>query len=253
MKSALNFVQRHIHTKKWYINLSRETEEGEYTLSHNVIFLHKRFAHRPHSASSCYQTGYMAKGNPNLVESKACPKGPPKGGVWFPVSVKVHGQNVQVYLSGDLVATVKSHFAPRARGGVLTFNGYKNVILFRKFQIAPQMYSSKRCGKVVEIPDRAKLLKLVADHGAWPQDSFCQVIYLKDAGKSRNYQLSVDLFNFIGQGKANYGHPGVFFNAEDEDNYDFVYFRFGKFDVERNFSPSRGSIILWKSGGFSHF
>ena len=34
------------------------------------------------------------------------------------------------------------------------------------------------------------------------------------------------MYNFIGSGGVNYGHPGVFLNAEDQDNYDFVYFRF---------------------------
>ena len=80
----------------------------------------------------------MANGKLNFVKSVACPNGPPKGGVWFPVSVTVHGQDVQVYHSGVLVASVKSHFAPRAWGGVFTFLAYKNVILFKKFKVAPQ-------------------------------------------------------------------------------------------------------------------
>ena len=104
---------------------------------------------RPHSVGGCYQTGYVANGKLKFVKSAACPNGPPKGGVWFPVSVTVHGQDAQVYHSGVLVASIKSHFAPRAWGGVFTFNGYKNVVLFRKFKIAPQMYIAKRCKKVV--------------------------------------------------------------------------------------------------------
>ena len=34
-------------------------------------------------------------------------------------------------------------------GGVFTFHGYKNEVLFRKFRIAPQTYITKRCKKVV--------------------------------------------------------------------------------------------------------
>ena len=64
-----------------------------------------------------------------------------------------------------------------------------------------------------------------AAHGRWPQDGFCQVAYLRDSSTS-SYQLSVDMYNFIGSGGVNYGHPGVLLNAEDQDNYDFVYFRF---------------------------
>ncbi|KAL9974426.1 hypothetical protein ACROYT_G011455 [Oculina patagonica] len=176
---------------------------------------------RPHWLGGCYQTGYMGNGNPTFVEFKACPNGPPKGGVWFPVSIKVQGQDVHVYLSGNLVASIKSHFTPRARGGAFTFHGYQNVVLFRKFQIVPQ-FVSKKCAKTVELPG---YVKLDADHGRWPQDGFCQAAYLKDGGQSRDYQLSVDLYNFIGWNGVNSGHPGVFFNAEDQDNYDFIYFR----------------------------
>ena len=66
-----------------------------------------------------------------------------------------------------------------------------------------------------------------ADHGSWPKDAFCQVAFLNE-GKSTSYVLSVDLYNVIGWGGVNSGHPGVFFNMKDQDNYDFVYFRFVK-------------------------
>ena len=166
----------------------------------------------------------MASGKVKFVESKPCPNGPPKGGVWFPVSVVVHGQDVQIYLSGVLVATIKAHFAFTARGGVFAYNGYQNVVLFRKFQTVPEMSVSKRCKQVVEFPG---YVKMDADHGKWPQDAFCQVTFTKD-GSTASYQLSADLYNFVGWNGVNSGHLGVFFNAEDEDNYDFVYFRFEK-------------------------
>ena len=87
-------------------------------------------AHRPHSAGGCYQTGFMKSGNLNFIESKACPKGPPKGGVWFQVSVKAHDQDAQIYFNGDLVTTIKTHHTLQARAGVFTFHGYQNVVLF---------------------------------------------------------------------------------------------------------------------------
>ena len=104
---------------------------------------------RLHWAGGCYQTGYVKGGTWTVVQTSTCPNGPPKGGVWFPVSVTAHGQDVQVYLSGVLVASIKSHFAPWAWGGVFTFHGYKNEVLFRKFRIAPLTYITKRCKKVV--------------------------------------------------------------------------------------------------------
>ena len=180
-------------------------------------------AHRPHSAGGCYQTGFMKSGNLNFIESKACPKGPPKGGVWFQVSVKAHDQDAQIYFNGDLVTTIKTHHTLQARAGVFTFHGYQNVVLFGNFQIDPQLYVSKRCARTVEFPG---YVKLDADHGSWPKDGFCQVSYLNGCGTG-NYQISVDMYNFIGRDGVNFGHLGVFFNAEDGDNYDFVYFRFG--------------------------
>lgn len=80
------------------------------------------------------------------------------------------------------------------------------------------------CVQVVELPG---YVKLDADHGRWPQDGFCQVAFLNNDG-SASYALSADLYNFIGRDGVNMGHLGVFFNAEDEDNYDFVYFRLEK-------------------------
>ena len=165
----------------------------------------------------------MVNGKPTFVESKKCPNGPPKGGVWLPVVIKVLGHDVQVYLGGDLVTTIKSHFAPRARGGVFTFHGYQNVVLFRKFQIVPQLFVSKKCAETVEFPE---YIKLDAGHGSWRQDGFCHAGYsVRKSVESTDYQLSVDLYNFMGWSGVNSGHLGVFFNAEDQDNYDFVYFR----------------------------
>ena len=65
-----------------------------------------------------------------------------------------------------------------------------------------------------------------AAHGRWPQDGFCQVAYLRD-GSTSSYQLSVDMYNFIMDvTESTLVTAGVLLNAEDQDNYDYVYFRF---------------------------
>ena len=79
---------------------------------------------------------------------------------------------------------------------------------------------------MVQSPD---YVKLDADHGTWPQDRFCQAVYLQDGGQATDYQLSVDLFNVKGWQGVNSGHLGVLYNAVDQENYDFVYFRFEKY------------------------
>ena len=138
----------------------------------------------------------MSEGRSTCVESNACPKGPPKGGVWFTVSIKVYGKDVQVHLSGHLVTSTTSHFAPRARGGAFTFHGCQNVVFFKELKIVPQLqfYVLKRCLNTVQYPD---YVKLDANNSTWTQDRFCQATYLKNGGQTTDYQLSVDLFNVI--------------------------------------------------------
>ena len=186
---------------------------------------------RPHSTSGCFQTGYVHNGQLKWdgAISSSCPTGPPKGAEWFHVKLTVStatpSGEVNVYLNGTLVRSWSPRNPIKSRGGVLVANGYKNVVRFRKFQIVPQFYVSKKCAKTVQYPD---YVELDADHGTWPRDGFCQMAYLKNVGQSTDYQLSVDLFNVMGWKGANSGHLGVFFNAEDQNNYDFIYFRFEK-------------------------
>ena len=187
---------------------------------------------RPHSTGGCFQTGYLFNGVPTFdgAISSTCPTGPPRGAEWFHVRLAVSNASnsgeVKVYLKGTLVRSWIPHFPIKNRGGVLVANGYKNVVYFRNLTIVPHLYVSKNCVKTVQHPD---YFELDADHGQWPKDGFCQAAYLKDVAKSTDYQLSVDLFNVRGWNGVNSGHLGVFFNAEGQDNYDFVYFRFERY------------------------
>ena len=165
----------------------------------------------------------MSKGNLNFLQSKACPSGPPRGGAWFEMSITVNGQDVQIFLNKDLVVTVKAHFPPMAWGGVFTFHGYQNVVLFRNFRLAPQLFVTQGC---VATSDWSDYTMIDANHGTWPQDGFCRAIFVKEGGVE-DYQVTVELFNFIGWNGVSSGHLGVLFNAQDENNFDFIYFRFG--------------------------
>ena len=194
----------------------------------SVLFL----IFRPHSVSDCFQTGYVLNGQLKWdgAISSTCPNGPPKGAEWFHVKLTVStaspSNEVKLYLKGALVRSWNPHFPVKSLGGVLVANGYKNVIQFREFKIDTPSYVSKRCVDTVQYP---AYVKLDADHGTWPGDRFCQVAYLKDGGQTTDYQLSVDLFNVKGWQGVNSGHLGVLYNAVDQENYDFVYFRFEKY------------------------
>ena len=64
-----------------------------------------------------------------------------------------------------------------------------------------------------------------ADHGSWAADGFCRVLPEKELNAGEPYTMEVELMNVIGSGGVNYGHPGVLYNAIDENNFDVVYFR----------------------------
>ena len=51
------------------------------------------------------------------------------------------------------------------------------------------------------------------------------MFYLFDPELFGYFHLQVALYNRRGRGRANFGYPGVIYNAGDIDNFDFVYFR----------------------------
>ena len=64
-----------------------------------------------------------------------------------------------------------------------------------------------------------------AKGGEWPAAGMCVVYDIEDIIEIVNnvsYTISVDLYNT----KDNQGNVGVMYNAEDVDNYDYVYFRY---------------------------
>ena len=52
----------------------------------------------------------------------------------------------------------------------------------------------------------------------------CRVVGQSNV-ESQEYTVSAELLNQAGWQGINSGHPGVLFNAVDENNFDFVYFR----------------------------
>lgn len=55
---------------------------------------------------------------------------------------------------------------------------------------------------------------------------FCLVLPEEEINVGDPYTITVELMNVIGWLGLNSGHPGVVFNVFDENNFDFVYFRF---------------------------
>lgn len=60
----------------------------------------------------------------------------------------------------------------------------------------------------------------------------CRVL-AQSADQTQAYTVSAELLNQAGWAGINSGHPGVLFNAVDENNFDFVYFRYVARRAER--------------------
>ena len=178
------------------------------------------------STTYCFQTGYVLKGSLKWdgAISSNCPKGPPKGGVWFTVKVIVRGYSASIYLDGEHVRSFKTQFSARGRGGVIVANGYKNIIHFRKYRLRaiPALpFVEESC---LAARKKGSYYVLNANHGKWPENGFCRA-FLPTIVKSENYEVSAQLYNQIGWKGVNSGHLGLMYNVIDNRNFDFVYFR----------------------------
>ena len=70
-----------------------------------------------------------------------------------------------------------------------------------------------------------------AAHGTWPKDGFCRVkLPLSLPTPATTYQFTTRL-NTVQATPNGITHPGVMYNVQDLDNYDFVYFRYTKINL----------------------
>ena len=194
-----------------------------------MFYKKRNFIFRPHSSSSCFQTGYTVNGVPTFKNaiSAACPgQNAPKGGQWFDARVEVNNKKAKIYLAGKLVREFTAHYPAKGQGGVLVANGYKNIAQFRNFDVTHYSgdYLVTSC-VVASSGDTGSYFQLDANHGKWPASGFCSAVNDKDTLNSNKYAVSAQLFNKIGHAGINSGHLGLLFNAKDGNNYDFVYFR----------------------------
>ena len=133
----------------------------------------------------------------------------------------------KIYLAGKFVREVKPHYPVKGRGGVLVANGYNNIAYFRNFEISKiDDYSVTSCVVTSSGPSGNQYFVLDANHGRWPRSGFCSALNNKDILNKNQYSISAELFNKIGWNGVNSGHLGLLYNAKEERNYDFVYFRY---------------------------
>ena len=195
-------------------------------ISFLLTFITTVFSFRPNSTGGCFQTGYVLKESLKWDGgiSSNCPKGPPKGGVWFTVKVVVRGSSATIYLDGEPVRSLKAHFPSKGRGGVIVANGFQNIIYFRNYRLRtiPALpFIEESC---LAASKSGSSYFLFANHGNWSSKGFCRA-FLPTIVKSENYEMSAQLYNQIGWKGVNSGHRGLMFNILDKNNFDFVSFR----------------------------
>ena len=85
------------------------------------------------------------------------------------------------------------------------------------------MTAVAQCTSLVKsIPDNHyKMDALDLKHGV-----ICRALAQPAIDESQSYTVSAELLNQAGWKGVNSGHLGLLFNAVDENNFDFVYFRY---------------------------
>ena len=142
----------------------------------------------------------------------------------------VRENEAQLYLNDIQIHVLKPHFPPIARGGVIVAAGQENVIRFKNFNVSaikPYPYTVYNCKSYHRVSK--EYYRLDAKHGNWPDSGFCKAIRREEIPQ-KSYAISTSLFNQRGfTGTPDTGYLGVLFNAQDQYNFDFVYFRYNHF------------------------
>ena len=81
------------------------------------------------------------------------------------------------------------------------------------------VYAVANCKVMIKYPLFYKLDATTSTKG------ICRVLSQPADQSFQAYMVSAELLNQAGWQGINSGHPGVLFNAVDENNFDFVYFR----------------------------
>ena len=64
-----------------------------------------------------------------------------------------------------------------------------------------------------------------ASRGRWPNDGFCRALGVQTLLQAKTYKISANFYvpKETKMNSANY--LGIIFNAEDENNFEFIFFR----------------------------
>ena len=136
-------------------------------------------------------------------------------------------RKASLFLNNMQAVVFEPHFQTSGRGGVIVKLGEKNIIRFKGLMVKPlfnDLFDIVDCKSHHRIS--ANYYRLDSRHDMWPQGEFCKAISKRKI-KGRDYFVSVQLFNQRGaHGSHLTGSLGLMYNAQDEYNYDFIFFKY---------------------------
>lgn len=64
-----------------------------------------------------------------------------------------------------------------------------------------------------------------ANGARWPSDGFCTALPPDPNIPDNSYVCRAKFYNYQSARGTNFGHIGIAYNVQDEDNFDVVYYR----------------------------
>lgn len=77
----------------------------------------------------------------------------------------------------------------------------------------------------VDVDEDEGIYTFNASLGLWPNDGFCRALIGPGSIEHGAYEVSADFYAPEDKFSSDEIHLGIFFNAKDEDNFDFISFR----------------------------
>ena len=137
------------------------------------------------------------------------------------------GQEAAVFVNNMQAVIFESHFPSSGKGGVIVKLGERNIIRFKGLLVKPLFkdeFDIIDCKSHHRIS--ANYYRLDSKNDRWPQGEFCKAISRRKIN-ANDYFVSVQLFNQRGtHGTHLTGSLGLMYNAHDEYNYDFIFFKY---------------------------
>lgn len=88
---------------------------------------------------------------------------------------------------------------------------------------AEHQFDVTNCGNKTR--NEGKYYVADATFGTWEKHVFCRIFSTRKI-PDMNYLVTADVYNVVGYHGIDYGFPGIAYNIENNQNFDFVYLRY---------------------------